>query len=463
MIARRCITCKNFTKAQKPIAISAKKCYNYLNLYLSPHYLTEYRLKKVLRYLPRFKYFALVFFVLAFTSCSELSDRLSLIKEEYSEIKEFFTPPMSDKDSVYASAEEEEWGAEPLLRSVTHIELIASPYNPSISVTAVSSVGSSEPLSLRGTSEVSESEKLGYTHIPQLSDNSAEKIKAALDSANIEYKTVPRSNTAPEGETFAIEYAGFSCDDGYYINPAVPVTLYVSAEKPAKTAESGDNLIYLTFDDGPDSENTPILLDILDKYGVKAAFFHTGEAIEKSPDISKNAAERGHTVGCHSVSHNYNKIYASLSSLEEEIIEWERITDENGITKEFLGQLTFRFPGGSVGKYFTESEGEQMKKMLESRGYYIYDWNVVTNDSVLYLAPEDTASHDYIKANFIETLNTALRENGSTPDAPIIILMHETVDETADLLKWMLEYLISESFTFGNIKNLGSSWTFADR
>ena len=41
--------------------------------------------------------------------------------------------------------------------------------------------------------------------------------------------------------------------------------------------------------------------------------------------------------------------------------------------------------------------------------------------------------------------------------------MHETVDETVELLPWMLEYLISEGYTFGDLGNMSKSWTFADR
>lgn len=60
---------------------------------------------------------------------------------------------------------------------------------------------------------------------------------------------------------------------------------------------------YLTFDDGPDPEHTPPLLDLLAKHGVKASFFLIGEKIEKHPELVQRIVAEGHLVGNHSYSH----------------------------------------------------------------------------------------------------------------------------------------------------------------
>ena len=104
-----------------------------------------------------------------------------------------------------------------------------------------------------------------------------------------------------------------------------------------------------------------------------------------------------------------------------------------------------------------------MKEMLEGRGYLVFDWNVVTNDAVLYLRDDGVSPLDYIRSTFEETFARCLNENGGREGVPIIILMHETVPETVDLMPWMLETLISQGFTFGSLENFGESWTFADR
>ena len=59
--------------------------------------------------------------------------------------------------------------------------------------------------------------------------------------------------------------------------------------------------VYLTFDDGPIPEVTPWVLDILDKYGVKATFFCVGDNVRKHPDIYQMVLERGHRVGNHTL------------------------------------------------------------------------------------------------------------------------------------------------------------------
>lgn len=192
---------------------------------------------------------------------------------------------------------------------------------------------------------------------------------------------------------------------------------------------------------------------------MKAAFFVTGEAVEKYPASAREIVERGHLLGCHSVTHKYEKIYENAAALEEEMIRWEKIVSDAGIE---LPHKLFRFPGGSVSGYLTDYKRTTMTAMLKERGYAIFDWNVVTNDSLLSLRPDGTGTYDYIRSTFRETLAQCVRENQGKSGAPVIILMHETVPETVDLMPWLLEYLIGEGYTFGNLANL-DSWTFAER
>ena len=66
--------------------------------------------------------------------------------------------------------------------------------------------------------------------------------------------------------------------------------------------------IFLTFDDGPRPEVTPWVLDLLDKYNAKATFFVVDNG--RYGDLKKIAAA-GHSIGIHTISHDYKKIYAS--------------------------------------------------------------------------------------------------------------------------------------------------------
>ncbi|WP_244889033.1 polysaccharide deacetylase family protein [Neobacillus drentensis] len=61
--------------------------------------------------------------------------------------------------------------------------------------------------------------------------------------------------------------------------------------------------IALTFDDGPNPEYTPQLLDLLQKYGVKASFFVVGSKVKANPAIIKRMSQEGHTIGIHHYDH----------------------------------------------------------------------------------------------------------------------------------------------------------------
>lgn len=71
---------------------------------------------------------------------------------------------------------------------------------------------------------------------------------------------------------------------------------------PEAAARRGE--IALTFDDGPDPEITPQVLDLLDRYQAKASFFCVGRRIAVHPDIVKEIVRRGHSVENHSQRHS---------------------------------------------------------------------------------------------------------------------------------------------------------------
>jgi peptidoglycan/xylan/chitin deacetylase (PgdA/CDA1 family) len=64
-----------------------------------------------------------------------------------------------------------------------------------------------------------------------------------------------------------------------------------------------ENSVYLTFDDGPDPEITPWVLDLLKKENIKATFFCVGENVKKYPEIYERIQLEGHSVGNHSMQH----------------------------------------------------------------------------------------------------------------------------------------------------------------
>jgi peptidoglycan/xylan/chitin deacetylase (PgdA/CDA1 family) len=78
--------------------------------------------------------------------------------------------------------------------------------------------------------------------------------------------------------------------------------------------------IYLTFDDGPDPETTPAILEILEKENIKATFFCIGKQVKKHPDIYQTIIEAGHTVGNHSMTH-LNGFWTSNKTYLQDVLE----------------------------------------------------------------------------------------------------------------------------------------------
>lgn len=67
--------------------------------------------------------------------------------------------------------------------------------------------------------------------------------------------------------------------------------------------ETSEKKLFLTFDDGPDPESTPMLLGLLKANNVKALFFLNGKAAENNPGLVNQIIREGHMVGNHGYSH----------------------------------------------------------------------------------------------------------------------------------------------------------------
>ena len=141
---------------------------------------------------------------------------------------------------------------------------------------------------------------------------------------------------------------------------------------------TGDKIIYLTFDDGP-TAYTQRLLDILDRYNVKATFFVTG-ANSSYYNMIGEAYRRGHTIGIHTYSHVYSDIYSSVDAY---LADFNRVKD---IVISQTGQepWLFRFPGGTsntVSKKYCPGIMTTLAHEMLNRGYVYCDWNVSSGDA----------------------------------------------------------------------------------
>jgi peptidoglycan/xylan/chitin deacetylase (PgdA/CDA1 family) len=96
-------------------------------------------------------------------------------------------------------------------------------------------------------------------------------------------------------------------------------------------AQTKDRVIALTFDDGPNEPYTSHILNILDKFGVKATFFQVGKCVERSPKTSKRILGSGHVIGNHSLSHEFHRYFLSLDFKQE-------ILENQAILKKYIGK-----------------------------------------------------------------------------------------------------------------------------
>lgn len=87
---------------------------------------------------------------------------------------------------------------------------------------------------------------------------------------------------------------------------------------------SEGNVVYVTFDDGPEPGITEFVLDELDKYGMKATFFCKGENAVKNPDLFRQLIERGHAIGNHTYSH-INSFENSSKDYERDVMKADNV------------------------------------------------------------------------------------------------------------------------------------------
>lgn len=98
------------------------------------------------------------------------------------------------------------------------------------------------------------------------------------------------------------------------------------------------------------NQGMPRLLDLYDKYGVKATFFYTGHIAKLYPDVVRMAHERGHEVGSHGLTHEVSKAFDVLSP-EEQL---SHLKQSKQILEDIIGEevVSFRAPAARVDKKF---------------------------------------------------------------------------------------------------------------
>lgn len=211
----------------------------------------------------------------------------------------------------------------------------------------------------------------------------------------------------------------------------------VPAELPETVLQ--ENVIYLTFDDGP-AESTEALLDMLAKYeDVKVTFFVT-YSDPRYVDMIGRAYREGHSIGLHAYAHDASLIYAG----EEAYFDYFGKMQE--VIKEQTGEYTrlVRFVGGSSNSSsaaFCPGIMSALAADLTTMGYRYYDWNIQPE-------PEDSAVD--LDLAFM-TLRYGSYEYCREGVEPPISLQHDTAGWNVYVVERLIKWGLENGYTFKGI------------
>lgn len=176
--------------------------------------------------------------------------------------------------------------------------------------------------------------------------------------------------------------------------------------------------VFITFDDGPIPRVTPWVLDILDRYGVKATFFMVGQNVERFPHLLKEVKRRGHDIGNHTL-HHLQGVKVGKEEYLEDVAEANRL----------IGSDMFRPPHGMLRRCQLRSLSGEM---------HIVMYDLVTRDYSRRLTAKDV----------VKNVKRYARPGS-------IIVFHDSrksIDKLHSALPECLEWLKAEGYSFGNLR-----------
>ena len=193
----------------------------------------------------------------------------------------------------------------------------------------------------------------------------------------------------------------------------------------------GDHVAYLTFDDGPNKENTTKILKILKDEQIHATFFLTGNNVERYPDVVKAIYESGNAIGIHSYSHDYKKIYVSPQAYMDEVDKTAGLIYDVIHVRPVIS----RAPGGTSG-HFTKA----FWQAINQEGYIEVGWNALTGDAD---GTGKTAGKEVENIKQQLALRPYLHSH-------LVILMHDASGHqaTVEALPELIKLLKSQGYTF---------------
>lgn len=202
----------------------------------------------------------------------------------------------------------------------------------------------------------------------------------------------------------------------------------IENEENKAVASNNKKIIYLTFDDGPSNKVTNKILDTLKENNVNGTFFLIGNQIKGKEEIVKRIYNEGNSIGIHSYTHNYKKIYSN-----EELFIKEMFDCRNEVKRVVgISPNIIRFPGGS-----SKRLSKSFLNKLHEKNLKVYDWNLDNCDG---LKPKTSPEELYDRA--IEGKKKK-----------IILLLHcgDVHENTYKALNKIIRYYKSKGYEFRTI------------
>ena len=193
--------------------------------------------------------------------------------------------------------------------------------------------------------------------------------------------------------------------------------------------------IALTFDDGPEPFLTPMVLDILKKYNIKATFFLVGSNITGNEKLVERELIEGHNIGNHTFNHLH------LPTLTDAKIKTEFVRTESLLNK-------FPNPRAKLARFPYGASNCSAENTAEGMGYTIVGWHVDSCDwdygqGLL----TDCIDTPELKAKFKDDyhgwIDYQLNKTGGG-----VILMHDIQMFTKNHLEALIVHLKQEGYQF---------------
>ncbi|MGL5647835.1 MAG: polysaccharide deacetylase family protein [Clostridium sp.] len=235
-----------------------------------------------------------------------------------------------------------------------------------------------------------------------------------------------------------------------YAVPANQVAQMIAGDYKGNQKE-----VFLTFDDGPSTDNTPKILNILKNEGVHATFFVIGDHLKSNPAIQQIVRQEimdGNAVGDHTFTHVYSQLYPN-NSIDVPYF-MNQVEETQTLLTDVLGPnfdtRIVRLPGGYMSRaYYHDPNLIKFNEALDKANDTALDWTAETGDS---------GTTAVLNVNQLISIMDSDIKAQSNPNQ-VILLMHDAgaKKDTVTALPSVIQYFKDHGYQFKVIENAPAS------